>query len=79
MSGWQANGPTEEEVTTVLTLLQRSFETQQHENSYWHDQLIGGYQSRSFQQARPSIPHRCHTQEDRCKTVPMRPRPSPVP
>lgn len=50
MIGCQANGPTEMEVSTVLTLLQRSFEMQQHENSYWHEQLIGGYQSRSFQQ-----------------------------
>ena len=46
----QEAGPAPEEVATVRTLLQRAFEMQQHENSYWHDQIMGGYQSRSFQQ-----------------------------
>jgi len=40
----------------VHTLLQRAFETQQHENSYWHEQLMGGYQSRSYQTVRVMAP-----------------------
>ena len=45
----QEAGPSHDEVSTVHTLLQRAFETQQHENSYWHEQIMGGYQSRSYQ------------------------------
>ena len=36
----------------MRTLLQRAYETQQHENSYWHEQIMGGYQSRSYQTVR---------------------------
>ena len=51
----QEAGPSQDEVSTVHTLLQRAFETQQHENTYWHEQLMGGYQSRSYQTVR--TPH----------------------
>lgn len=46
----QAAGPSAEEVDTVRTVLNRALETQQQENSFWHEQLVGGYQSRSFQE-----------------------------
>ncbi|KAK9820030.1 hypothetical protein WJX72_005269 [[Myrmecia] bisecta] len=45
----QAEGPTEDEVKTIITLEQRSFETQVHENSYWHEMMCSSYQSRTFQ------------------------------
>ena len=48
----QEAGPSHDEVSTVHTLLQRAFETQQAENSYWHEQIMGGYQSRSYQTVR---------------------------
>jgi hypothetical protein len=50
--GVQEAGPSGDEVATVRTLLQRAYETQQHENSYWHEQIMGGYQSRSYQTVR---------------------------
>ena len=51
----QDAGPSADEVATVRTLLQRAFETQQHENSYWHEQIMGGYQSRSYQTVRRAV------------------------
>jgi hypothetical protein len=45
----QEQGPTEEDVKTVLTLEHRQHELQQEENGFWQEQLVGGYQSRSFQ------------------------------
>jgi hypothetical protein len=47
----QAAGPSAKEVDTVRTVLERALETQQQENSFWHEQLVGGYQSRSYQEA----------------------------
>ena len=55
-SAAQEAGPSQDEVSTVHTLLQRAFETQQAENSYWHDQILGGYQSRSYQTVRILAP-----------------------
>mmetsp|Transcript_26988 Transcript_26988/g.69981 ORF Transcript_26988/g.69981 Transcript_26988/m.69981 type:complete len:1010 (+) Transcript_26988:157-3186(+) len=46
----QESGPTADDVTTVLTLEQRQFELQQEENSYWHEQIVGGFQSWTFQE-----------------------------
>eukprot|EP00951_Prasinocladus_malaysianus_P017613 scaffold139071_cov19-Prasinocladus_malaysianus.AAC.1 len=48
MQTTQEEGPTEDEVQTVLTLERRQHEMQQEENSFWQEQLVGGYQSRSF-------------------------------
>jgi len=61
----QEAGPTSDEVATVHTLLQRAFETQQAENSYWHEQLMGGYQSRSYQTVRVLATH-LHTALSSC-------------
>jgi len=42
-------GPSETEIDTVKKLEQLQFENDQQENSYWHNVVLSGYQSKSFQ------------------------------
>ena len=44
----QEHGPSEEDITTLLTLEQRSFEGSLEENSFWHDMMLSSYQGRSY-------------------------------
>lgn len=46
----QAEGPTQDEVDTVKTLVRRAMETELQENSFWHEQITGGYRSRYFRE-----------------------------
>jgi hypothetical protein len=39
-------------VEIILTLEQRSFETQQYENQFWLDMIVTTYQSRLYQRVR---------------------------
>ncbi|BDA41495.1 probable zinc protease PqqL [Coccomyxa sp. Obi] len=48
MERLQEEGPSAEDVTTVLTLDQRSWETEQQENSFWHTNLVSSYKSRTY-------------------------------
>ena len=48
MCNGQAEGPTEEEVKTILTLEARLHETSILENSFWHDMAVTSYQSRLY-------------------------------
>ena len=41
----------------MLTLDQRSWETEQQENSFWHNNLVSSYKSRTYHQVSPK-PHR---------------------
>ena len=45
----QREGPSSEEVQTLLTLEQRTYESQVEENSFWLDLMAGCYQGRSWQ------------------------------
>lgn len=54
----QEEGPTQEEVETLLTLEQRSYETQLQENSFWHEVATAILQSRGFQAVLPTFPSR---------------------
>mmetsp|Transcript_12208 Transcript_12208/g.26250 ORF Transcript_12208/g.26250 Transcript_12208/m.26250 type:complete len:1102 (+) Transcript_12208:74-3379(+) len=47
----QEVGPSQEEVDTVVNLERLQYENSQEENNYWHDLLVMGYQSKSFQQS----------------------------
>lgn len=53
----QEEGPSEEDVTTVLTLDQRAWETEQQENSFWHTNLVSSYKSRTYNLVTPSLPY----------------------
>ncbi|KAL2635876.1 hypothetical protein R1flu_007355 [Riccia fluitans] len=44
----QEEGPTEEDVATVLELEQRTYENGQQENGFWLDRLLRAYQSRVY-------------------------------
>ncbi|KAK9855149.1 hypothetical protein WJX84_012364 [Apatococcus fuscideae] len=44
----QAEGPTDEEIKTILTLEARQHETAIQENAFWHDMAVTSYQSRLF-------------------------------
>ncbi|CAM6103151.1 unnamed protein product [Calypogeia fissa] len=44
----QVEGPSEEDVATVLELEQRTYENGQQENGYWLDRLLRAYQSRVY-------------------------------
>ena len=52
----QDEGPSHEDITTVLTLEQRSFEEQQEENSYWQTSIVNCYRGALYLQVRPSSP-----------------------
>eukprot|EP00951_Prasinocladus_malaysianus_P022491 scaffold188539_cov28-Prasinocladus_malaysianus.AAC.1 len=65
MQTTQEEGPTEDEVQTVLTLERRQHEMQQEENSFWQEQLVGGYQSRSFYVSRTETGDLDHCYEQR--------------
>ncbi|KAG0557873.1 hypothetical protein KC19_11G163400 [Ceratodon purpureus] len=44
----QEQGPTSEDVSTILELEQRTYENGQQENGYWLDRLLRAYQSRAY-------------------------------
>jgi len=44
----QDQGPTSEDVSTILELEQRTYENGQQENGYWLDRLVRAYQSRAY-------------------------------
>lgn len=44
----QEEGPTAEDVSTILELEQRTYEIGQQENGYWLDRLLRAYQSRAY-------------------------------
>jgi len=44
----QEEGPTSEDVSTILELEQRTYENGQQENAYWLDRLLRAYQSRAY-------------------------------
>eukprot|EP00249_Psilotum_nudum_P022861 c28663_g1_i1 orf=451-3468(-) len=44
----QENGPSDEDVLTVLEVEQRTFENGEQENSYWLERLLRAYQSRVY-------------------------------
>ena len=46
----QEDGPTAEEISTLLTLEQRSYEAALEENVYWSDMIVSCYQARSFKE-----------------------------
>ncbi|BBN04021.1 zinc protease [Marchantia polymorpha subsp. ruderalis] len=48
VSRLQEEGPTQEDVATVLELEQRTYENGQQENGYWLDRLLRAYQSRVY-------------------------------
>ncbi|KAG2437776.1 hypothetical protein HYH02_011151 [Chlamydomonas schloesseri] len=45
----QSSEMSEEEVATLVNLDRLTFENSQAENSYWHDVVVTGYQSKSYQ------------------------------
>ena len=45
----QEAGPSETDVSSLRTIEQREWELQQQENAYWHEMLVSGYQSRTYQ------------------------------
>ncbi len=49
----QEEGPTQEEVATLLELELRAWETQWQENSFWQELAVSSYQSRTYQAVRP--------------------------
>ena len=53
-SAWQREGPSAEEVQTLLTLEQRTYESQMEENTFWQELIAGCYQGRSWQKVRAS-------------------------
>ena len=48
----QEAGPSETDVSSLRTIEQRQWELQQQENAYWHEMLVSGYQSRTYQMVR---------------------------
>ncbi len=54
----QEAGPSETDVASLRTIEQRQWELQQQENAYWHEMLVSGYQSRTYQMVSgtPAVP-----------------------
>ncbi|KAG1666686.1 hypothetical protein FOA52_013598 [Chlamydomonas sp. UWO 241] len=48
----QDKGPSTAELSTIANLERIQFENNQQENDYWHEVLVGGYQSRLFDACR---------------------------
>ena len=55
-AAWQREGPSAEEVQTLLTLEQRTYESQLEENTFWQELIAGCYQGRSWQKVRDPSP-----------------------